>query len=134
MTIRRAPVILSLLLSLGACDGHLVTLDIKEQQTAYERPHRHILYSCGENNVVDLVQSVARSLNLIEDSGSTEGVSQDRYRWRSPDGRFMLILGNQNNGLWRVELVDWPDPSRSELSIHAEAQIRQRLRTSCISS
>ncbi len=118
--------ILSLLLALPACDGHLVAMDIKEQRTAQEKAHRHISYSCGESNVVELVQTVAKSLNLIEQSGSTEVVSQNKYEWRSSDGHFMLSLQTQGTGLWRLELLDWPNSSQSELSTRAEAEIRKR--------
>jgi hypothetical protein len=80
---------------------------------------------------VELVRAVAESLNLMEEPSSAEVASQSEYKWRSPDGRFMLFLENPNGGLWRVDLVDWPNSSQSELSSHAEAKIRQSLKTSC---
>ena len=134
MTTARALVIFALLLSLGGCDGYLVTLNIREQQAAHEKAHRRTLYNCGGENVLELVRAVAESLNLIEATVSTEATSQNKYKWRSPDGRFMLFLENQNGGLWRLELVDWPDSSQSELSAHAEAKIRESVKTSCSSS
>lgn len=127
----RTSVIFALLISLLGCDGHLVTLNIKEQQTAHEKAHRRTLYSCGGPNIPELVRSVAESLNLIEETTSTEATSQNKYKWRSSDGRFMLFLENQNGGLWRLELVDWPNSSQSELSTHAEAKIRKSVKTSC---
>jgi hypothetical protein len=130
----RTTAILALLLNLGACDGHLVALNIREHQSAYEKPHRRTLYSCGGSNIPELVRAVAKSLDLIEESASTELVLQNKYRWRSSDGRFTLFLGNQNGGLWQVELIDWPNSSRSELSTHAEAEIRASVKTSCSSS
>ena len=131
MTTARTLVIFALLISLGGCDGYLVTLNIKEQQAAHEKAHRRTLYSCGGQNVPELVRAVAESPNLIEETSSTEATGQNKYKWRSPDGRFMLFLENQNGGLWRLELVDWPNPSRSELSAHAEAKIRKSVKTSC---
>ena len=128
---RRTPVILALLLSLGGCDGHLVTLNIKEQKAAHEKAHRRTLYSCNEPNTVELVRAVARSLGLVEQSTS---VSRNKYNWQSSDGRFMLFLENQEGELWRVELVDWPEPSRSKLSTQAEAEIRKGVKASCFSS
>ena len=130
----RTTAILALLLSLGACDGHLVTLNLREHQSESEKTHRRTLYSCGGSNLPELVRAVAKSLDLIEESASTETVLQNRYRWRSSDGRFVLFLENQNGGLWRVELIDWPNSSRSKLSTHAEAEIRASVKTSCSSS
>ncbi len=131
MTMARAPVIFALLISLAGCDGYLVTLNIREQQAAHEKAHRRTLYSCGGQNIPELVRSVAESLNLIEGTTSTEATSQNKYKWRSPDGRFMLFLDNQNGGLWRLELVDWPNSLQSELSTHAEAELRRSVKTSC---
>jgi len=130
----RTTAILALLLSLEACDGHLVTLNIREHQSAYEKAHRRTLYSCGGSNIPDLVRAVAKSLDLIEENASTETVLQNKYRWRSSDARFMLFLENQNRGLWRVELIDRPNCSQTELSIRAEAEIRSSVKTSCSSS
>ena len=130
----RIPVIFALLLSLGACDGHLVTLKIREQQSAHEKAHRRTLYICGGPNVVELVRAVAESLNLIEETAAIDATSQNKYKWRSPNGRFMLFVENPNNGLWQVGLADWPEPTQSELSKRAEAEIRQRVKTSCSSS
>jgi hypothetical protein len=83
---------------------------------------------------LELVQAVATSLNLVAEGTSTEVTSHNKYEWRSSDGRFRLFLQDQNGGVWRVELVDWPNPSRSELSKHAEAQIRKRVKISCSAS
>jgi len=131
MTMRRAPVVLSLLLGISACDGHLVRLNIREQQTAHQKANRRTLYSCGGQDIPQLVRAIAESLNLVEEPASTDMTSQSKYKWRSPDGRFMLFLENQSGGSWRAELVDWPNSSQSELSSHAEAKIHQILKTSC---
>jgi len=134
MIMRRSPLIVAVLLSLGGCDGHLVTLNIREQQTAHERAHRRTLYVCGGPDVPELVRVVADSLNLIEETASPEAMSKSEYTGRSPDGRFRLFLENINGGVWRVELADWPNSSQSALSKHVEAEIRQRVTASCSSS
>ena len=131
MTMRTALVVLSLLSGLSACDGHLVRLNIREQQVAHQNANRRTLYSCGVHNVPELVRAIAESLNLVEEPDSTDAKSQSKYKWRSPDRRFMLFLENQSEALWRAELIDWPSPFQSELSSHAEAKLRQSLKTSC---
>lgn len=127
----RAIAILALLLSLGGCDGYAVTLNIRERPASDEKAHRHTVYICSGQNAVDLVQAVAKSLNLIEVSASAVVVSQNQYEWHSSDGRFRLALQNPKDGAWPVVLADWPESSRSELSKRVEAEIRQRVRTDC---
>jgi hypothetical protein len=73
-------VILALLLSLGACDGYLVTLNIRAQQAAHEKSHRRTLYGCNEPNILELVRATAESLNLIEQRASIEVVSRKQVQ------------------------------------------------------
>lgn len=81
MTMPRTPVFLALLLNLGGSDGHLVTLNIREQKTAHVTAHHRTLCSCGGQNILELVQAVAESLSLVEETASTEATSQDKYKW-----------------------------------------------------
>ena len=83
---------------------------------------------------MELVRAVAESLNLIEETASTEATAQNEYNWKSPTEGFVLSVVSQNGGLWRVDLADWPKSMQSELSKRAEAEIRQRVKTSCSSS
>lgn len=131
MTTRRSLAMFFLLLTLTACDGHFVALDIREQQTAHQKASHRTLYGCGGTNIVDVVGAVADSLHLVQRPASTSVAPRSQYEWSSPDGRFMLSLENQSGGLWRAVLADWPESSRSALSSQAEAKIRQSLKASC---
>jgi hypothetical protein len=132
--IPRTPIIFASLLSLAGCDGYLVTLNIRERTAAHETAHRHTLYSCNEPNTLKLVRGVAESFNLEERSVPIKDGSRNNYGWITSDRHFSLFLDNQNDGLWRVDLVDWPDFPQSRLSKQVEAEIRKGITASCSSS
>lgn len=129
--IRKSLVVIGLLLSLGACDGYVVLLTLKEQQTAHDKPHRHTLYICGDQDVMQLLQGVAKSLNLSDYGVVGHDGAEKRYGWASPDGKFTMRVGDRNAGVWSIYLADWPDFPQSRLSKQVEAEIRHAARTSC---
>ena len=128
ITVLRISVVLALLL-LGGCDGHLVTLNIRDQPAADGRSHRRDLYTCDGQTTLETIQSIAQSLNLA----SYEVASDNRYTWRSQDGNRQFILGLEalGDGRWKVSLMDWPSNQQSQLSSRAEAEIRNSLTKKC---
>jgi hypothetical protein len=114
---------LALVLLLAGCDGHLVRLRIKEQPAVV---HRKDIAVCAGQDVVGPVRSVARSLSLVEKSRESE-VAPLAWCTRG----FVLSLARETNGWWTVNLADWPNSSRSELSFQAEAEIRKALKSNC---
>ena len=129
--IQKTLLMVALLSSLSACDGYVVRLTVREQPTVHDRPHRHTLYVCGGQNVVELLQGVAKSLSLREENAASEAGAQKKHEWLSADGKFMLNVQGQDAGVWSVDLVDWPDFPQSNLSKQAEAEIRHAVQTSC---
>jgi hypothetical protein len=110
---------------LAGCDGHLVRLRIEEQPAAF---HRKEIGVCAGQDVVDPVRAVAQSLALVERSPASE---MTPLAWCAQDGRFRLSLVRETHGGWTVDLADWPSPTRSQLSIQAEAEIRKALKSAC---
>ena len=123
VVVQKVSCALALALLLAGCDGHLVKLRITEQPAVV---HRKDIGVCAGQDVVSTVRTVARSLALVERSREGEAAS---LAW---DKRgFALSLAHETNGWWSVQLMDWPDSSRSELSFQAEAEIRKALKSTC---
>jgi hypothetical protein len=114
---------LALMLLIAGCDGHLVRLRIKEQPAVL---HRRDIGVCAGQDVVGAVQAVARSFALDEKCGAGQVVP---LHWCAPG--FGLGLVHETSGSWTVDLADWPNSSRSALSVQAEAKIREALRGDC---
>lgn len=120
---QRVSCTLALVLLLAGCDGHMVRLRIKEQPAVV---HRKDIVVCAGQDIVGPVRTVAQSLSLVERSRESEVAP---LAWDTQG--FVLSLVRETNGWWTVQLADWPDPSRSELSIQAEAEIRKALKSNC---
>jgi len=121
--VQKVSCVLALVLLLAGCDGHLVKLRIKEQPAVV---HRKDIGVCAGQDVVGPVRTVARSLALVERPSESEAAP---LAW---DARgFGLSLVRETNGWWTVELADWPNSSRSELSFQVEAEIRKALKSNC---
>ncbi len=119
---------------LGACDGHLATLNIREPSSADHGALRHTLYVCAGRNVLESVRFVAASLELVEETPAGEAIPAGAHEWHSQDSSFRLWLESQSGGSWKVSFVDWPDSSRSALSSRAEMEIRKSLTDTCPST
>ncbi len=118
---------------LAACDGHIVRLSLKERSLEFpQKAVGRTLEVCAGEDIVGTVRAVAGSLSLTDALAERGVVSNDHYTWCAPDGRFNLHLDHETSGSWTVSLLDWPRPSRSDLSVRAEADIRSRLKDNCV--
>jgi len=117
--------IASILLLLAGCDGHSRTLYVRAEgdKAGPWSVGATTLFVHGSPDVPALVAEVAASLALDANKSETNCYST------RPTSRnvFHMCARQDEDGQWRVALMDWPTIKRSDVSRKAEQLLRGHL-------
>lgn len=113
------------ILLLGGCDGYSRALYLREPNGP--KPPWHVgattVKVCGGQNIVAIVRSTAKELQLAPDPNLKDAWVDNPEGWR-----FAMSVRQLADGLWVASLADWPSVKRSDLSIAAEKSISGKLK------
>lgn len=113
----------SVAMVLSGCDGHLRMMYLQEPSATATPQYAgvRVVKISGDLDALSIVEHVALQMSLVQDLG--------RDNTWSSDG-FVLRAVQEEEHLWRIEMLDWPSFTRSDLSRVVEEKIVQRVRES----
>jgi hypothetical protein len=114
---------------IAACDGRVRELYLKPPQSNFPpwSVASVVIPVGGSEDIPSIVSGVANELGLKKEVTTSSLRYGINYTGNNVRKSFVMTTEKSDYGYWKVTLFDWPEISRSDLSLNAEQRIRAAL-------